>query len=148
MAPTELEQFSAKEFYEEHRELADALQKTDRLLARVDRTQRQVDRQMGRLADLIEGHFEHEENGGYMAEALARAPQLTRVAKKLASEHADLLDDTKKLQMLARSGVESPAWWRQIEQDFHWLKARFLAHEHAENKLLHEAYNRDIGATD
>jgi hypothetical protein len=146
--PTELDQFSTEDFYEEHRELADALQKTDRLLARVDRTQRQVDHQMGRLADLIESHFDHEESGGYMAEVLARAPQLTRTAMKLASEHADLLDDTKKLQMLARSGVESPAWWRQVEQDFHWIKGRLLAHEHAENKLLHEAYNRDIGVTD
>jgi hypothetical protein len=132
----------------EHAELLAALEDTGRLLKSLDRSHRKVDRQLGRLAELIESHFTHEENGGYMAEPLARAPRLTTTARQLLGEHAELLDDAKKLQMLARFGVESDGWWRQVEHDFQRLHKRLLAHEHAENKLLHDAWNQDVGAAD
>lgn len=139
---------SLTELFEQHSELALALQDVDRTLKRHDRSRQQVDERLWKLAELVESHFDHEECGGYMAEALARAPRLTPTAEKLLAEHSILLDDAKKLQILARSGVESDAWWRQIDSDFRHLKSRLLAHEHAENKLLHEAFSRDIGASD
>jgi hypothetical protein len=83
-----------------------------------------------------------------MANALARAPRLVSTADKLLAEHAELLNDAQKLQILARSGVETDAWWRHIETDFQQLQHNLLAHEHAENKLIHEALNRDIGIAD
>lgn len=123
---------------EAHRELAKALVDVERALKRHDRSRRPIERQLGNLADLVESQFVREESGGY-TDALARAPRLTTTAERLLAEHTELLDDAKKLQILARSGVESKAWWRQIESDFTTLKARLLAHEQAEKKFLHEA---------
>lgn len=135
-------------FLEEHRELAEALQVFERLLDGQNRARGVVERQLQKLADLVESHFAHEEEGGYMADAVTRAPRLSTTAEKLVGEHTELLDDVKKLHLLARSGVETEAWWRQIDKDFTRLKARLLAHEHAENNLMHEAFNRDIGIAD
>ena len=133
---------------EDHREVTAALGDVERALKRPDRGQRKVGQQLERLSELVESHFAREESGGYMAEALARAPRLTSTAEKLLAEHTNLLDDAQKLHILARSGIESKGWWRQIETDFTSLKARLVVHEHAENRLLQEAYSRDIGVKD
>jgi hypothetical protein len=132
----------------EHRELANALADVERALKRHDRAQRLVEKQLSRLAEFVESHFAWEESGGYLIDALTRAPLLTNKADRLLAEHADLLDDAKKLHLLARSGVESQAWWRHVEQDFQRLKSMLLAHELAENKLLQQAYKGDLGSTD
>jgi hypothetical protein len=138
----------AADIAQDHRVLEMALRDVERALNRHDRARGLVEHQLRNLTELIEAHFAREEAGGYMGEALTRAPRLGGTAERLLAEHVDLLDDAQKLHMLARAGVESMAWWRQIEADFTHLKARLLAHEHAENKLLNEAFNRDIGVTD
>ena len=133
---------------EEHRELHEALQTIDRELRSVQRTQQAVDSLIWRFAELIESHFSHEEDGGYMQDAIQRAPRLANRASRLLRQHTELLEEATKLQMLARSGLESAAWWQQIELDFGRLRDRLLDHEHKENALVQEAFNRDIAASD
>jgi hypothetical protein len=135
----------ATTFLEEHCDLAVALDQVGRTLKRVDRRRASIVRQLNELVDHVESHFAHEEDGGYMAESLARAPRLATRAGRLLAEHAELLDDVHKLQMLARSGVETDGWWRQIETDCERLKVTLFVHEHAEHRLVQEAFNRDIG---
>ncbi len=45
-------------------------------------------RLLRKLEHLLPEHFEYEEAGGYLAEALAAAPRLTRRAQRLRGEHS------------------------------------------------------------
>lgn len=133
---------------EEHKELTDLLAKVRDAVSAEDRTKKQVDDLMTRLCELVETHFSHEEQGGYLKEALERAPRLAIQAQSLLLQHESLLDDVAKLRLLVHSGVESPAWWIRIGSDFHKFASRLLNHEHAETKVVQGAYTDDIGVGD
>ena len=133
---------------EEHKELTDLLAEIRTALSAENRTKNQVDDSMTRLCDLVEAHFSHEEQGGYMKEALERAPRYTTRAGALLDQHEALQDDIEKLRLLVHSGVESSAWWIRIQSDFHEFASRLLKHEHAETEVLQRAYTDDIGTSD
>lgn len=132
----------------EHEELADLLAETRDALSADDRNRHQIEDLVARLSGEVESHFGHEERGGYFQEALARAPRYTAQAEALLNQHEALLEDVEKLRLLLRSGVESAAWWTRIESDFHKFATELLDHEHAENKLLQEAFTDDLGVGD
>ena len=56
--------------------------------------------------------------------------------------------EQQKLRLLVHSGIESPTYWAKIETDFGQFASRLLAHEHAENRVLQEAFTSDIGTGD
>ncbi len=100
------------------------------------------------LSELIESHFRHEEAGGYMQEAVARAPHLRKRAAKLQEQHVELQEEIDKLQLLVHSGVESASWLERIITDFECFAMRLREHEDNEARLIQEAYNQNIGTTE
>ena len=132
----------------EHEELTEILDEVRSALAAVDRTKNRVEDLITRLSDVVETHFRHEEHGGYLKDALERAPRLSAQADVLLDQHDGLLEEVEKLRLLVHSGVESPTWWTKIEADFLEFAKRLLDHEHAENKVLQEAFTSDIGSGD
>ena len=140
------------EFFEvmqsEHKELTDLLTEVRAALTADDRDKNQVADLITRLCELVVTHFNHEERGGYMKEALERAPRMASQADLLLDQHEPLLEEVEKLRLLVHSGVESASWWTRIEADFHKFASRLINHEHAENKLVQEAYTQDIGTGD
>ena len=132
----------------EHRELAGALSQIQKALSQPDRERAQVTGLITEMAELVESHFHHEEEGGYFSEALEQAPRLTLKAQALLEQHPALLEDVSKLGILAEAGVESEAWWTKIETDFAAFAKRFVEHEASENRLVLEAFTDDIGTAD
>ena len=97
------------------------------------------------LAIHVQRHFEHEEEGGYFAEALELAPRLSERADELLAQHPDLAAQLCVLQEYANENDASDLWWQQFQETFDEFFHRFQAHEEAENALLHQAYSEDLG---
>ena len=117
-------------------------------LSSEDRTKHQLEGLFTRLAEILETHFRHEEQGGYLKEALRRAPHLITRTDALLEQHQSLSEQVETLRLLAHSGVESPAWWSRVESDFQKFASQLLNHEHAENNVIQEAFTEDIGTGD
>jgi hemerythrin len=139
-------------FYEvmkaEHRELGIILGDIRDEVSAQTRSKTKLENLIGRLRELVEAHFSHEERGGYLKEALERAPRFIVQAAVLQDQHETLLEEVEKLRLLVHSGIESPAWWNRVESDFRAFAGRFMNHEQDENKIVQEAFTVDIGAAD
>lgn len=98
-----------------------------------------------RLTELLthlETHFAQEEEGGYMEEALARAPRFSSLAAELEKQHAPML---ARLRGLLARADESPtrptrAALAVQARELCQLLAR---HEASETRILQMAFNRD-----
>ena len=100
------------------------------------------------LSSRIKQHFDHEEQGGFFEEVIDVAPRLSDRAEALLQQHLEFVDQLDLLQQHAESPAPSDSWWARLIQLFDEFLHRFLAHEQAENALLLQAYNEDIGAED
>lgn len=99
----------------------------------------------GRLARLqseLAEHFAHEERVGFLPEATAQAPRLTRRARNIISEH-DLLraELSKVVGALARGSGD----WTVVREDWDSFTSLLREHEKKENELINEAYLDDLG---
>jgi hypothetical protein len=93
-------------------------------------------------------HFDHEECGGYFAEALEAAPHWSERAAGLLAEHAAMAGELEMFCKQVGESLAGPSDWHALEQCFARFVARFQAHETAENELLQAAYGEDIGSAD
>ena len=103
------------------------------------------------LADFegeLDEHFKNEEQDGYLAEALAAAPQLTRQAVALERQHADFRERSRALTRLGNGNGEIPDHWGYLRNRFDALGRDLLTHENAEGDLISTAFGVDIGAGD
>lgn len=132
----------------DHRELAGLLSDIRTEFSADQRSKRRLEQLVTQLSELCEVHFRHEEEGGYMREAVHQAPLLAPKAEALESEHEDLQEQIEKLRLLIRSGVESAAWWVRVQSDFNSFAKQISRHESEENALLQDAFSQDIGTKD
>lgn len=93
-------------------------------------------------------HFEHEEADGYFVDIVVVAPRLNGQVEMLRRQHDLFREGLADLRDLADCALGIESWWRALESRFHDFADRFEKHEHAENDLFQEAYERDIGAED
>ena len=107
---------------------------------------------IGDLLDELSGHigphFAHEEEGGFFDEIIATAPHLKSRAESLLAQHAEFLKDMEQMFSRVREVGCSPRWCGDLAEQFEQFACRFLEHERAENALLQQAFNEDIGAPD
>jgi hypothetical protein len=103
------------------------------------------------LRDRLAMHFALEEAFGYFDDPLDVAPRLAHQADLLRSQHADLF---LHISALAERGEallyedEPAARIRHLADDYRRFYQSLLAHEHAENRLIFEAFDDDIGVGD
>ena len=90
-------------------------------------------------------HFEHEEHGGYLHDAVSAAPHFASLAICLLEEHVDLLSTIVALRRLCVSASEDDDW-SKFADDFAQFYRRFDEHEAAENRLVQDAMLRDMAA--
>ena len=134
----------------EHGELKDLLSQVRSVIG-----EQQPDAQHSRqlicdLYERIQSHFHHEEADGYLSEALERAPRLTNQAGRLLDKHETLSELLGQLRnhvqrTVPTDGPRVAAWWKELTDQFHDFSNRLLRHETEEDKLVQEAFNRDLG---
>jgi hypothetical protein len=92
-------------------------------------------------------HFTLEDRGGYLTDALAAAPRLSRRIEALHQQHGTLSEQLDGVLENARIAVRSGEW-KTIEAQFRAFSAALRAHEEEENKVTREAFMDDLGGGD
>jgi len=108
--------------------------------------------ELTQLRDLLAMHFSLEEAFGYFEEPVAAEPRLAQRADALRAEHRELyvalgevIDRAEQFLAEARHGdVVADG----VFQAFQAFCRRFEQHECAENALILEAFDDDIGVGD
>lgn len=98
------------------------------------------------LYDRLSEHFLAEEQGGYMQDALRRAPHLAEEAARLVGEHPLFLLEIKACRLEADE--QSAPFSAELRGRFRKFTERYLHHEHHENSLVQRAFDVDIGVGD
>ena len=135
----------------EHRELHAAIEQIRRLLdsglSGADVGQRAVNAAHAvlNLRDQLQRHFDQEEGGGYLEEAVTRLPQIAPQATILQRQHHEFLDLANAMLAAAETGDSATSVLLKLKTDFESFAKRLEAHEAAENKLLERAFNEDPG---
>jgi len=143
---------SVDAFLDEHRKLAQKLAELRRWWDELDQL---GSRKFGEMAYRIEElrgllaeHFEEEERDGYLASALAIAPQYATQADDLAHEHVQFLERLDGLVGRLREAAPASEYWRNAREELNQLLADLRQHEHRENAIVQTAFGSDVAATD
>ena len=140
------EQF--QKIQEEHRQLRTILEQIDSALAERSGPVDAVVDLIGQLGHQLTKHFQTEEAGGYFADALYEAPQLVNRANDLMLQHPKMTKSARKLADAADPNVDPDRWWDQTAERFEAFREELRKHEREEDRLIQEAYTRDIGMND
>jgi hypothetical protein len=90
-------------------------------------------------------HFAIEERGGYLAEALAAAPQFEREAAALRRQHRDMLDGLDQLADGLAAAEPPFQGWQDACRHLEEMLGRLRDHEAAENRIIQAAVEDDLG---
>ena len=95
------------------------------------------------LHEQLARHFRHEEELGYLSDALARAPHLTGEANILLQQHGQLLRELNEL-ILRLHETEPPFdSWQQACSELDAMLAELDRHEGREKAILEIAFAPD-----
>ena len=110
-------------------------------------SQQQWELLRGRLVALRQrlfAHFQQEEEGGYLEEAICRAPTMANAAAQLQKQHCEFLSELAAAIEAPQGKRKASEMWLETRERFGQLAKRLLAHEQAENVLLGRAFNVDL----
>lgn len=96
----------------------------------------------------LKSHFAAEEQAGYFADVLSVAPELTSQVESLLRQHSTLAAALDRLILMFGSNAADGQQLIAEHQLFHELIAELKRHETAENSLVLEVADRDIGVGD
>ncbi len=133
---------------QQHQALRELLDRIGAALAERRLTIVQVGDLLGELGDRLIKHFAMEETGGYLGDALNRAPQLVRRANDLLAQHPKMARRAQEIVSLGAARPSSQPWWDETEARFTAFMKELLAHERLEDRLVQEAFTEEIHAGD
>jgi Hemerythrin HHE cation binding domain len=141
-----------QEIKEDDRRLKQLLSDFRRLVARWPLTQPerlQLASLVSDVRDRVAFHFALEEAYGYFEDPVAVAPRLCDRVDSLCAEHGELFADICCiLDVFEESESGLPADFLGVQEMCRGFLYRFDAHEAAENALIVQAFNEDIGVGD
>lgn len=100
------------------------------------------------LRDSVAAHFRSEEEGGYLAAALAIAPQFTQQAEILLAQHAGFLESLDRFATNLQADHPAFNSWQDVRDEFDKFVLEIRKHESAENAIMQAAFGEDIGNCD
>ena len=143
---------SLRTFLEEHQNLTRRIAGLRKWLSELDalgaRKFGEMAFRVQELRDLLAEHFQEEERDGYLASALAIAPQFTAQAADLCQEHPQFLDRLDNLIARVRDSEPPSDYWRTARDELKQLFADLRRHERSENAIVQNAFHDDVGTTD
>jgi hypothetical protein len=132
----------------QHQAIKALLARLDKLLKQETATVEEVAQLLGELGDRLVKHFATEEEGGCFSEALMHAPRLISRANELMAQHPKMTAEAQQLSADLQSVRGSANWREETRKRFEAFRRELTRHEQSEDRLLQEAYTRDIGAAD
>jgi hypothetical protein len=122
----------------EHSGLVGALSQIRHALAAGQGAVPEVRETILRFCELIESHFIHEEEGGYMRDVAEQSPELAARATELLREHAALRAALRAIRHLAQNSNPSDAWLPDLGRQFENFARQLMVHEAREDDLMNE----------
>lgn len=103
--------------------------------------------QLRDFRNVLVKHFDLEEDGGFMGDVIAKAPQERRRVDMLEAEHGEFLDELDGItgdlkRMVDLSSLPS------VRDRLSGLVSKLHDHEASERDLMYTVYFRDIGVGD
>jgi iron-sulfur cluster repair protein YtfE (RIC family) len=139
-------------FLEEHQDLTHRIAELRKWWSELDalgtRKFGEMAFRMQELRDLLAEHFQEEERDGYLASALAVAPQFAAQAVDLCKQHQQFLDQLDKMIARVRDSEPASDYWRTVRDDLDQFLADLRRHERSENAIVQTALHDDAGTTD
>ena len=133
---------------EDHKTLRNLLRQADSMIHERTVPLAEIGQQLDRLRDQLVTHFQGEEEGGYLAEALQLAPWLAPRADTLLGQHGKLTVTVTRLAQGFWAAAGSDDAREQLQKEFSVFMAELIEHEQTEDRLLLEAFQLDLGAAD
>ncbi|MBA4019958.1 MAG: hypothetical protein C0483_22560 [Pirellula sp.] len=131
----------------EHRVLHAAVEQLEHLIANGPATVAtsgnvaEARRRMGDLRDLLRKHFDQEEAGGYLEEAIVLDPKTAPQAAQFQRQHHEFIEFLDSMRDLAnRSDLDCKSW-KSLGDGLSRFATQLNAHEVAENAMLRRAFN-------
>ncbi len=131
-----------------HQELKTLLERIEQVLATRSQSIEETCHLLAQLGDRLVKHFALEEQEGYFEEAVQHAPQFVAKANRLLAQHPKMCSQAQSLVAEANDRSAQSDWWETTHRLFLAFRDELLRHERAEDRLLQEAYNLDIGSHD
>ncbi len=85
----------------------------------------------------LDRHFNEEEQGGCIEEAVCRCPSLSQDATRVEQQHPGLLEQLDNIISRTRT---VPCVIADIEHDVADFASQLMAHEAAESRILQRAF--------
>lgn len=137
---------------DEHRAINQVADELDALAAREDAVEvfaewrTSLQSKLEQFADLLEPHFEHEEEGGFLRDVLREVPNSELSVQTLRQEHREIR--SAMAAVLAdlggtRQGDEADV--RRIRSAVEGITSALHHHEVNEQHLIQRTYYRDFG---
>ena len=148
MDPTITSREIFEKIKQEHDALREKFRRIHDVLAGPEIAAEEMTRLLREFHNALTVHFSNEESDGFFEEVTTHAPRLAGRADQLCVEHEQLLHKATELCRFAETGSPSMAWWRELSSRCHEFSKQLMHHESEENKLLQQAHQDDIGASD
>jgi hypothetical protein len=128
----------------EHRRIADFLRDIERYLQRTNsaRERPRLREDLNKLRTELVGHFDEEESGGCLEEAVVHQPALAADAARILHEHPQFVANIDR--MIERLETPGHGLPEDIKRDFRDFSKRLRAHEAAENHMLQTSFGVDV----
>lgn len=97
-----------------------------------------------KLQKHIEAHFAFEEQGGWLEEAVIRAPHLAHQLTLLEREHEPLRRHAAELVKMAETFGHGDQVIDELRDQFECFAERLLQHEADEDRMLAEGFNEEL----
>jgi hemerythrin-like domain-containing protein len=140
---------------DEHREINQTADALDALTNREDAVEAysewrsELRETVERFADLLESHFEHEEEGGFLRDVLREVPNSEASVRTLKQEHGEIKSAMAALLGdlgATRHGGEDDV--RRIRTAVQGITSTLHHHELSEQQLIQRTYYREYGGGD
>jgi hemerythrin-like domain-containing protein len=99
------------------------------------------------LETCLTRHFQREEDGGFVEDAVVAAPRFAKEAQELLVEHEQMLTKIREIVHGARAHAKAhDVNWPAFAADVRNFVRQLKSHEVRENGLLHRAFNYANGS--
>ncbi|MCA9151585.1 MAG: hypothetical protein KDA92_19870 [Planctomycetales bacterium] len=145
------------EIKEDNQRLQELLSETEIMFRRIPRHRYSVEQKRAsvqrllKLRDQLALHFALENAFGYLVDVIDIAPRLCNRAKAMIAEHDDLFLELCELIDDAEAALYdegNAASVVNVARDYFRFLQKFYDHEAAENALLLDAFDSDLGVGD
>ena len=132
----------------EHHELNDLISRLEASLGVEELDLAEISRSVEDLTTQVERHFAHEEDEGFFLQVEKRAPWFKERTDLLRQQHLEMSAALQQIFDSLQPAAAAELDAADVKERLFEFINQFREHEEEENRLLQEAFDRDVGSKD